>query len=101
MKAYRHTDGTVTMFRPDMNMKRMNISAQRLALPVSVDHRVMAAYADDLSIGLQWKRPYRVHPATHLARPPLDTQGTRPQFIHPTRFESVRIWSSSLIIPTD
>ncbi|KIJ21456.1 branched-chain-amino-acid transaminase [Paxillus involutus ATCC 200175] len=33
MKAYRHTDGTVTMFRPDMNMKRMNISAQRLALP--------------------------------------------------------------------
>lgn len=35
MKAYRHTDGTVTMFRPDMNMKRMNISANRLALPVS------------------------------------------------------------------
>jgi branched-chain amino acid aminotransferase len=34
MKAYRHEDGTVTMFRPDMNMKRMNISAQRLALPV-------------------------------------------------------------------
>ncbi|KAH7883914.1 aminotransferase [Phlebopus sp. FC_14] len=33
MKAYRHADGTVTMFRPDMNMKRMNISAQRLALP--------------------------------------------------------------------
>jgi len=35
MKAYRHPDGTVTMFRPDMNMKRMNISAKRLALPVS------------------------------------------------------------------
>lgn len=35
MKAYRHADGTVTMFRPDMNMKRMNSSAQRLALPVS------------------------------------------------------------------
>ncbi|KAH0838607.1 aminotransferase [Lanmaoa asiatica] len=33
MKAYRHTDGTVTMFRPDMNMKRMNNSAARLALP--------------------------------------------------------------------
>ncbi|KAH7912565.1 aminotransferase [Hygrophoropsis aurantiaca] len=33
LKAYRHTDGTVTMFRPDMNMKRMNTSAQRLALP--------------------------------------------------------------------
>lgn len=35
MKAYRHKDDTVTMFRPDMNMKRMNISAKRLALPVS------------------------------------------------------------------
>ena len=34
MKAYRHEDGTVTLFRPDMNMKRMNNSAQRLALPV-------------------------------------------------------------------
>lgn len=34
MKAYRHEDGTVTMFRPDMNMKRMNSSAKRLALPV-------------------------------------------------------------------
>jgi branched-chain amino acid aminotransferase len=35
MKAYRRPDGTVTMFRPDMNMKRMNNSANRLALPVS------------------------------------------------------------------
>lgn len=35
MKAYRRKDGTVTMFRPDMNMKRMNSSARRLALPVS------------------------------------------------------------------
>jgi branched-chain amino acid aminotransferase len=34
MKAYRDTNGKVTMFRPDMNMKRMNNSAQRIALPV-------------------------------------------------------------------
>ena len=34
LKAYRHANGTVTMFRPDMNMKRMNTSAKRLALPV-------------------------------------------------------------------
>lgn len=34
MKAYRHEDGNVTLFRPDMNMRRMNNSAQRLALPV-------------------------------------------------------------------
>ncbi|KIJ45492.1 hypothetical protein M422DRAFT_29629 [Sphaerobolus stellatus SS14] len=33
MKAYRDQNGKVTLFRPDMNMKRMNTSAQRLALP--------------------------------------------------------------------
>ncbi|TFK76881.1 branched-chain amino acid aminotransferase II [Pluteus cervinus] len=33
MKAYRHDDGKVSLFRPDMNMKRMNTSARRIALP--------------------------------------------------------------------
>ncbi|KAG6866792.1 hypothetical protein C0991_008728 [Blastosporella zonata] len=33
MKAYRQEDGKVTLFRPDMNMKRMNNSARRIALP--------------------------------------------------------------------
>jgi branched-subunit amino acid aminotransferase/4-amino-4-deoxychorismate lyase len=34
MKAYRDSKGKVTLFRPDMNMRRMNTSAKRLALPV-------------------------------------------------------------------
>jgi len=33
LKAYRDTNGRVTIFRPDMNMKRMINSAQRVALP--------------------------------------------------------------------
>lgn len=33
MKAYRDPNGTLRLFRPDMNMKRMNKSAARLALP--------------------------------------------------------------------
>jgi branched-chain amino acid aminotransferase len=33
MKAYRDESGRVTLFRPDMNMKRMNNSAKRIALP--------------------------------------------------------------------
>ncbi|KAJ7783506.1 branched chain amino acid aminotransferase [Mycena maculata] len=33
MKAYRDETGKVTLFRPDMNMKRMNNSARRIALP--------------------------------------------------------------------
>ena len=35
LKAYRDTNGKVTMFRPDMNMKRMNRTAERVAMPVS------------------------------------------------------------------
>ena len=34
LKAYRDQNGKVTLFRPDMNMKRMNTSAQRVAMPV-------------------------------------------------------------------
>lgn len=33
MKAYKDDKGTIRMFRPDMNMKRMNYSMQRLAMP--------------------------------------------------------------------
>lgn len=33
MKAYRDDTGKVTLFRPEMNMKRMNDSATRVALP--------------------------------------------------------------------
>lgn len=35
LKAYRDANGKITLFRPDMNMKRMNTSAARIALPVS------------------------------------------------------------------
>src|SRR5688500_13242314 len=34
MKAYRHEDGSVWMFRPEENAKRMERSSQRLAFPV-------------------------------------------------------------------
>lgn len=33
LKAYRTSDDKITMFRPDMNMKRMNKSAARICLP--------------------------------------------------------------------
>lgn len=36
LKAYRDPGGKVTLFRPDMNMKRMNTSAERVAMPVRV-----------------------------------------------------------------
>ena len=33
MKAYKDVNGNIRLFRPDMNMKRMNTSAARIALP--------------------------------------------------------------------
>ena len=44
MKAYVDKDGNVRMFRPDMNMKRMQSSAHRLQLPVSDSVRVLYHY---------------------------------------------------------
>ncbi|CAN0342379.1 unnamed protein product, partial [Laminaria digitata] len=40
MKAYRDTDGNVRLFRPDLNIKRLNRSLARLRFPV-VDEAVM------------------------------------------------------------
>lgn len=37
MKAYKDKDGKIRLFRPDMNMARMNRSAHRIALPVSLN----------------------------------------------------------------
>jgi len=34
MKAFKTEEGKVTLFRPEMNMARMNQSAKRLSLPV-------------------------------------------------------------------
>lgn len=33
LKAYRHADGSLWLFRPDMNAERLNASARRLCLP--------------------------------------------------------------------
>ncbi|KAH7920089.1 branched-chain amino acid aminotransferase II [Leucogyrophana mollusca] len=54
LKAYRHTDGTVTMFRPDMNMKRMNNSAQRLALPAFNGEALIEMIKKLVSIDREW-----------------------------------------------
>jgi len=33
IKAYKHADGTVSIFRPDKNAQRFNKSAERLCMP--------------------------------------------------------------------
>ena len=46
MKAYRHADGSVHLFRPEANAQRMITSSQRLALPeLGVDDFIAAVEA--------------------------------------------------------
>ena len=43
LKAYRGTDGSIQLFRPEENFRRMNISAERMCIPsVDVDFCVEA-----------------------------------------------------------
>ena len=43
LKAYRTNDGKIVMFRPEKNMERLNLSAERLCIPaVDVDFMVEA-----------------------------------------------------------
>jgi branched-chain amino acid aminotransferase len=42
MKAYKDDSGTIRLFRPDMNMKRINRSMEKLGFPV----RLMLAAGD-------------------------------------------------------
>lgn len=43
LKAYRHADGSVWLFRPELNARRFRDSARRLALPDLDEHAFLAS----------------------------------------------------------
>ncbi|POW03281.1 hypothetical protein PSTT_11205 [Puccinia striiformis] len=54
MKAYKSSDGTIRLFRPEMNMKRMNQSARRLAFPSFDGDRVLELIKKLVELEGQW-----------------------------------------------
>lgn len=54
MKAYRGLDGKIRIFRPDMNMARMNLAAQRSGLPTFEGKEFVKCLARLLSIDSEW-----------------------------------------------
>jgi len=54
MKAYRDENGKVTLFRPDMNMKRMNNSALRLALPTFNEDGLLESIKELIRTDKHW-----------------------------------------------
>lgn len=84
MKAYRAPDGTVVLFRPDKNMARLNISNERLCIPLIDEEFGVEAIKKLVMLDQDWIpqgegtalyiRPFiisvdphiGVHPAHHL-----------------------------------
>ncbi|KAI0786007.1 branched-chain amino acid aminotransferase II [Abortiporus biennis] len=54
LKAYRDSKGRVTLFRPDMNMKRMNTSAARIALPTFNGDAVIELLKQLIKVDKHW-----------------------------------------------
>ncbi len=54
IKAYRHADGSVHTFRPEMNARRLQRSARRLALPELPEEDFIASIRELVSIDEAW-----------------------------------------------
>lgn len=54
MKAYRGVDGKIRIFRPNMNMNRMNLAAKRSGLPTFEGKEFIKCLARLISIDSEW-----------------------------------------------
>lgn len=54
MKAYRGVDGRIRLFRPDMNMARMNVTAFRSGLPTFDGDQLIKAMSRLIEIDSEW-----------------------------------------------
>ncbi|XP_037937387.1 branched-chain-amino-acid aminotransferase, cytosolic [Teleopsis dalmanni] len=54
MKAYRGVDGKIRIFRPNMNMSRMNLAAKRSGLPTFEGEEFIKCISRLLSIDSEW-----------------------------------------------
>jgi len=54
LKAYRHADGSVWLFRPDQNAARMSRSARRMALPELAEEDFLASIDALISADEAW-----------------------------------------------
>lgn len=54
MKAYKNDQGEVSVFRPHDNLKRLNISAQRMAMPEITEELFFGALNQLLSMDADW-----------------------------------------------
>ncbi len=66
MKAYTTKDGHITVFRPDMNAKRMIDTAHRLEMPAFPEDRFIDAVEKTVKANLDFVPPYGFGAALYL-----------------------------------
>lgn len=54
MKAYRHADGRIALFRPDQNARRFNASARRLSMPEMPEALFQTALKKLVEVDRDW-----------------------------------------------
>lgn len=54
LKAYKHNDGKITMFRPDKNIERMNNSAKRMVMPSLDPEFILHAMKELIKVDKDW-----------------------------------------------
>ncbi|MCH5206650.1 MAG: branched-chain amino acid aminotransferase [Oscillospiraceae bacterium] len=54
LKAYRTADGSIQLFRPQENFKRMNVSAERMVIPPIDEEFVLKALIELLQVEKDW-----------------------------------------------
>ena len=54
LKAYRQPDGRIALFRPEMNARRLNASAKRLAMPAMPEELFLAAVDQIVAVDRDW-----------------------------------------------
>ncbi len=54
LKAYRAADGSVKLFRPEENLKRMNISGERVSIPAFDEAFMLDALKELIALDADW-----------------------------------------------
>lgn len=79
LKAYRGVDDKIRLFRPDLNMLRMNLAAERSGLPMFDGEELIKCMKRLIQIDQEWV-PHS-ETSTLYIRPTLI--GTEVSFLHP------------------
>ncbi|NMC68197.1 MAG: branched-chain amino acid aminotransferase [Spirochaetales bacterium] len=66
LKAFTQKNGDIGIFRPQMNSKRLNLSAKRLLMPLVLEEKFIDALCKVVKSNYRWIPPYGVDASFYL-----------------------------------